>query len=126
MTFGPFSDIVISSATNSASRVPGFRESQIAETFLKPQDFGMVAIWHPATGSQSPLRGIFDAEYQGVDPGTGQVMNFAPQFQVSTLEIPEMKRDDRLEFSGLFYRVREIKHDGTGITTLDLSKDKAK
>lgn len=122
---GDFSRVVLACADAAITRVPGFHEDEVAAVFCDPTAFGSVAIWHKSNADEVPVRCIFDAESQEVDPGTGQVITTAPQLWGSTVELAGLQRDDRIEFSGLFYRVKSVQPDGTGLTVAELSRDRA-
>lgn len=122
---GGFSDIVTSSASAAIIRVPGFREEDVAAVFLDVTAFGSVAIWHRDGEDDIPLRCIFDAESTSVDPDTGQVITSIPQMWASTAELSGLARNQQIEFSGLFYRVKSIHPDGTGLTIVELTRDQA-
>lgn len=122
---GPFSDIVLGCASAAITRVPGFREEDVAAVFLDPSAFGSVAIWHKTGADDIPVRCIFDAESTIQDPDTGQVITSAPQMWAATLDVLGINKNEKVEFSGLFYRVKSVQPDGTGLTVLELSRDQA-
>lgn len=122
---GPFSDVVLARASAAVTRVEGFREDDVAPIFCDPAVFGSVAIWHKTNASDVPIRCIFDGETQLQDPDTGQVVTSAPQMWAATQDLTGLARNDRIEFSGLFYRVKSVQPDGTGLTVVELSKDQA-
>jgi hypothetical protein len=123
--FGPFSDVLALKAGESITRVAGFREDDIAKIHLNVNEFGVVAIWKKS-GGDVVLRVIFESESQTVDPGTGQTITTAPEMWCSTKEINGMGRNERIDFDGLVYRVKNVQHDGTGLSVVELTKDMAR
>ncbi len=73
-------------------------------------------------GVQIPV--IFDSEYSVVqeigEPGMGVP---APQALCKTADVENASRGDTLVVNGTTYYVQEVRPDGTGITTLILSRD---
>ncbi len=67
---------------------------------------------------------IFDSEYSIVDgvgePGMGVP---SPQALCRTADVENASRGDTLVIGGTTYYVQEVRPDGTGITTLILSRD---
>ena len=67
---------------------------------------------------------IFDSEYSTVEgigePGVGAV---SPQALCRTADVENASRGDTLVVGGTTYYVQEVRPDGTGITTLILSRD---
>lgn len=120
---GAFSDVVLACAAAAITRVEGFREEDVAPIFCDPGAMGSVAIWHRTGADDLPIRCIFDGETTLQDPDTGQVVTSAPQMWAATADLSGMARNDRIEFSGLFYRVKSIQPDGTGLTVVELSRD---
>lgn len=73
-------------------------------------------------GVQIPV--IFDSEYSVAqemgEPGIG---DSSPQALCKTAEVENASRGDMLVVGGTIYYVQKVKPDGTGITTLILSRD---
>ena len=67
---------------------------------------------------------IFDSEYsvsEGIgEPGIGVA---SPQVLCRTADVKNASRGDTLALGGTTYYVQEVRPDGTGITTLILSRD---
>ena len=67
---------------------------------------------------------IFDSEYsvsEGIgEPGIGLA---SPQALCRTADVENASRDDTLAVGGTTYHIQEVRPDGTGITTLILSRD---
>jgi hypothetical protein len=121
---GAFSGVVSACAAAAITRVPGFQEEDIAPIFCDPSAFGSVAIWHKTGADDIPVRCIFDAESSQVDPDTGQIVMSLPEMWAATADLVGLAKDEQVEFCGLFYRVKTIQPDGSGLTVVELSKDR--
>jgi len=92
--------------------------------FFDTDAFAQTAVYthlgYPAT--QIPV--IFDSEYSVVqeigEPGMGVP---TPQALCKTADVENASRGDTLVVNGTTYYVQEVRPDGTGITTLILSRD---
>lgn len=92
-------------------------------------DFAVQAtIVLPADLAGRELTGIFDAEYEVVDIGSG-IQSSAPMLTVPTSSIPsamstafDRNEEVAIEIDGCTFTVVEPKPDGTGVTTLRLRK----
>lgn len=67
---------------------------------------------------------IFDSEYsvsEGIaEPGIGIA---SPQALCRTADVEDASRGDTVAVGGTTYHIQEVRPDGTGITTLILSRD---
>lgn len=73
-------------------------------------------------GIQIPV--IFDTEYSVVQEIGELGMGVpAPQALCKTVDVENASRGDTLAVGGTTYYVHEVRPDGTGITTLILSRD---
>lgn len=87
--------------------------------FFDTKDFAQSATYTPAGGQAKTINCIFDdafAAVQGVESSDPQVL-------VKDSDVIDVKHGDTLAVAGTTYKVRGIHPDGTGITTLILSKD---
>lgn len=92
--------------------------------FFDTDAFAQIAVYthigYPA--AQIPV--IFDSEYSVVqeigEPGMGVL---TPQALCKTADVANASRGDTLVVNGTTYYVQEVRPDGTGITTLILSRD---
>jgi hypothetical protein len=67
---------------------------------------------------------IFDSEYSVVEGVVETGMGVpAPQALCKSSDVANASRGDTLLVGGMTYYVLEVKPDGTGVTTLVLSKD---
>jgi len=69
------------------------------------------------------IYGIFDDEYNAVNIQTGEIAQTEPQVIVKSSDIENLALDTEIIINGIVYKVKEIQPDGTGLTTLILSKD---
>lgn len=87
-------------------------------------DFGVPAVYTPLGGEASDITVIVDNEFvaaQGI--GLLGVDGSAPQALCKTSDVSDATREATLLIEGITYKVTEPMPDGTGITTLRLSKD---
>lgn len=87
-------------------------------TFIDTDEFA-VSITYNSTS----IAGIFDDEYKGVNPLTGEIEATAPQVIVKTSDVSGIVHGSTLTINSTTYYVINIMQDGTGLTTLLLSKD---
>ena len=86
-------------------------------------DFGVSAIFDPASTSYTTVKGVFDNDYESVNAGGS--MDFAitrPRFYCRSADVPDVSEGDDLEVEGVAYKIRVIMPDGTGMTELLLEK----
>lgn len=94
------------------------------EAFFDSDAFARIATYtrlgYPAV--QIPV--IFDSEYsvsEGIgEPGIGVA---SPQALCRTADVENASRGDTLAVGGTTYYIQEVRPDGTGVTTLILSRD---
>lgn len=92
--------------------------------FLSADDFGVEATYTSVSGGSLTVAGIFDDEYIQTDlDGPAPVSGTSPRFTCRTADLVNGGAyDDTLSISGSVYKVRVIRPDGTGMTTLWLEK----
>ena len=87
-------------------------------TFLDTDDFA-VSITYNSTS----IAGIFDDEYRGVNQLTGEIEATAPQVIVKTSDVVGVAHGAVMVINSATFYVINIMQDGTGLTTILLSKD---
>lgn len=87
-------------------------------TFINTDEFA-VSITYNSTS----IAGIFDDEYKGVNQITGEIEATAPQVIVKASDVLGIVHGSTLTINSATYYVINILQDGTGLTTLILSKD---
>jgi hypothetical protein len=89
--------------------------------------FGEEVTFYPKTGGVLKVLGVFDNEYQVVDPETEQVISAnQPGLGVNLNDFEaDPKKEDEFEIRGTRYRVTEKREDGQGGAVLLLNKVKA-
>ena len=88
--------------------------------------FGEKVIYYPQKGGSYSLTGIFDNEYETVDPETEQLISSTqPMLGVNLNDLSfEMRIDDMIKIRNLLYKIIEIREDGQGGASLLLHKCK--
>lgn len=81
-------------------------------------DFGI-----DATFASQTIKVIFDNDSRAVNLDTMSVESSGPQAVVKDISIPGAVHGSTLIIGGVTYYIRGIHPDGTGLTTLILSKD---
>ena len=86
--------------------------------------FDEEAVYTPAGGQAKSIQVIFDNGYSILpvigEPGMG---DSSPQVLCKTADAGSASHGDTLLVGGTTYYVQEVRPDGTGITTLILSRD---
>jgi len=87
-------------------------------------DFGVDAIFDPATSSHRTVKGIFDNIYEEVEAGgrVGIAMQ-QPRFFCKTADISGAGEGDALEIGSVPYTIKVIMSDGNGMSELVLELD---
>jgi len=87
-------------------------------------NFGEDVKYYPQHGGSYPIRGIFDNDYETIDPETEQVISSnQPVLGVNLNDLNfEMKKDDMIQIRNLKFKVIEIREDGQGGAQLILHK----
>ena len=87
--------------------------------------FGEDVIWIRKSGGRYPIKGIFDHEYQAIDPETEQpISSQIPALGINLHGINGRPlRGDQFRIRNLVYTVFEVREDGQGGATVFLHKD---
>ncbi len=92
--------------------------------FFDTDAFAQTAVYTRLGYPSVPIPVIFDSEYSVVqeigEPGMGVP---SPQALCKTADVANASCGDTLVVNGTTYYVQEVRPDGTGITTLILSRD---
>lgn len=88
--------------------------------------FGESIKFFPKSGGVLNIRGIFDNDFQVLDPDTEQMISSnQPGLGVNLNDFEVDPRvEDQCEIRGIKYRVTEVREDGQGGATLLLNKAK--
>ena len=86
--------------------------------FLNPRDMGSTA-----TFKNKDINIQFVDEYEAITLFGLEIENARPVAMVATTDITGIKHRDVLVINTITYYVVEIRDDGTGVTTLLLSKE---
>lgn len=103
-----------------------FKESLAADlsnVFFNTAEFAEEVTWTPLTGTAQTIAVLWDDPYRAANPVSGQVEDTAPQCLAPTANIGGMTQGDMITRQGTDYYVIEMQPDGSGITTVVLSKD---
>lgn len=86
--------------------------------------FGESVSYYPQNGGSYQIRGIFDNDYEAVDPETEQVVSSnQPMLGVNLNDLNfEMKINDMIKIRNLMFKVIEVREDGQGGASLFLHK----
>ncbi|OHB71320.1 MAG: hypothetical protein A2W23_00310 [Planctomycetes bacterium RBG_16_43_13] len=96
-----------------------FSTDAITDVAAFLDEFGEAAIFN----STSSVTVIFDNPSQPIlDAETGGIMMVGPQAVCKTSDVPDAK-GKTLKINDVTYNIIEARADGTGMTTLTLSKD---
>lgn len=85
---------------------------------------GESVTYYPKRGGSYCINGVFDNEYETVDPETEQVISSnSPVLGVNLNDLKfEMKIEDQVKVRNLMYKVVEVREDGQGGASLFLHK----
>ena len=88
------------------------------------REFGESAVYYPVEGGSYNIRGIFDNEYQAVDPDTETVISDTqPVFGVNLFDLNfEVKAKDKIKIRNVMYKIYDKRADGQGGASLLLHK----
>lgn len=101
--------------------------TDLEDTFFEDTEFaedaGTVIITH-ATGTTYSVEGIFDNEFQGVDPSTqNPIISTQPMIQINENDLQEeIHKNDKITVRGQQYHIYSNQPDGVGVVTLLLHK----
>jgi len=98
------------------------RVSKLLKTCTKT--FGEDCLLLPKRGGRYNIKGIFDNDYEAVDPDTEQVISSnQPVLGINLHEIPiEIRPGDQLKIRNLTFNIYEIREDGQGGASLLMHK----
>lgn len=88
------------------------------DTFLSTNEFAV-----SYTYNSNVFTGIFDDAYKGINLATGEIESTEPQIIVKSSNVSGIEHGNTLIINSITYYVIGIHPDGTGLTTLTLSKD---
>jgi hypothetical protein len=94
----------------------GVESAEDRLSFLDPDEFGIAATVGTAT-----VYGIFDDAHEAIFDD--EVGTTAPQFVCRTADVTSVVRGTSIVINSVTYKVTAVEPDGTGMTTLVLSKD---
>ena len=98
--------------------MPGDFVANDLAVFLNPRDMG-----NTATFKNKDINIQFIDKYEATTLFGLEIENARPVAMAATTDITGIKHRDALVIDTITYYVVEIRNDGTGITTLLLSKD---
>jgi hypothetical protein len=104
--------------------VGDFREKVDRLLSTSMEVFGEDVKFFPASGGVYNLRGVFDNEYQSLDPDTEQIVSVnQPSLGVNLNDVKfDLKQGDEVEIRKQRFRVQDKREDGQGGTVLLLHK----
>lgn len=87
--------------------------------FVNPAEFGVTATYGAAS-----INGIFDSDYFAASVGAQvDIVGARLRFLCRTADLPgSAANGDSIVIAAVTYKVREIHHDGTGMTELVIEK----
>jgi hypothetical protein len=92
--------------------------------FFDTDAFAQTAVYTRLGYPSVPVPVIFDTEYSvAQEIGETGVGVPSPQALCRTSDVANAGRGDKLVVNGTTYHVQEVRPDGTGVTTLILSRD---
>ncbi len=97
-------------------------ELDARQVFMNPAGFAQPVSWQPTGEPGRMINGIFDAATPVFDNVHGVGVTL-PTLTVATSEVSRAKTGDVVVMNRKQYYVSTVRHDGTGITTLELSED---
>ena len=86
--------------------------------------FGEEVTYYPQAGGSLFITGIFDNEYESVDPDTEQVISAnQPVLGVNLNDVSfELKAEDSVKIRNLTYKIYDVREDGQGGASLLLHR----
>lgn len=91
--------------------------------FFANNPYCVEAIYTPKTGTPAHIQVIYDAPFSLASASGIQYQSATPSCMCMTSNIPNAIDEDAISIAGVKYYIKEVHPDGTGITTLILSKD---
>ncbi len=77
----------------------------------------------PVTYNSLTFNGIYDNTFAEDDQGEIQVDTLNPQIMVKSSDVTSLAKGDTMTVNSIAYKVRSIQPDGTGVTTIFLTRD---
>ena len=90
------------------------------DVFFNSNEFAVEA---SLKGAAIPIKVIFDDEYREIALSAGSVEGSVPQCLAKSSDVEDAVHGDTLKVGETTYKIIEVQPNGTGITTLMLSKD---
>lgn len=87
--------------------------------------FGESCLYYPPDRNGSyTLQGIFDNDYQAIDPDTEQVISAnQPVLGVNLFDLSfEIKKNGKIKLRNILYKIYEVREDGQGGASLLMHK----
>ena len=102
--------------------MPSWTTEDIAAMF---EDDGLIstAAFSHSGGVAVDISVIFDNDFRAVNMADGVIESAGPQAVCKSSDVASAVHGDTLAISGTTYNIIGIEPDGTGMTTLILSKD---
>ena len=97
----------------------------LVDDFFRTDDFAEDATFYPVSGSGSGsvIPAIFDDGYQETNIGGTSYQNASPRVTVRTSDVPSISVGSVLVMRSVTYYVMTVDNDGTGVSTVHLSKE---
>lgn len=86
-------------------------------------DWGEDITVQQGTNPSVKIKGIFDKATDAVNVFSGQVLIGMPRVVAKTSDVSSLVTGDKVTARSISYNLTSITHDGTGISTLELSVD---
>jgi len=96
---------------------------ELVDDFFDPDDFAVEAIYTNEAGDKTTIYVIFDDAHSSTVAGGVEYENTAPMAKCKTADVSDANHSCTLEIDSVTYKVIETQPDGSGITTLILSKE---
>ena len=95
------------------------------DAFFNLDEFAQVVTYTPVGGVARPFNAIFDVPDANVElAGGSEYESSAPKITCKTSDVvADVTHGAAVAVGGKSYKVVEVSHDGTGISTLTLSED---
>ena len=84
--------------------------------------FAEFATYSPSGGSPVQIAVIYDHPSKQIPMDMGVICSTNPQIRVRDSDVPGIGKKDTFTVRGILYKVSDVDIDGTGITTVTLSK----
>ncbi len=93
------------------------------DAFFDLNDFAINVTYQKQNGENVTIKAIYDNEYRDVSVGDVQVEGYYPVLFCKTADIPDVRRGSLFIINGSVYKVINVRHDHSGVTTLVVSKN---